>query len=293
MSIAHLAARAMLEGTVLDGTLEDRRLATSLFEIPHRVQVTADLRLPYRMRLGLLYSGASGRPFTYNVGGDANADGMGAGLRQDAVYVPRDSLDITLTNPADWSALDAFIRQVPCLHEQRGRILERNSCRNPWFGTLSARVTKAFPAMRGQSLELSADVYNLLNLINPEWGLSRYDGLTFGTDLVNLTGYDPTNGRGTYLYRPPPRGQVDDFASRWQMELSVFPAHPRAGWSTISRLVGIGCCARGTSSSNRGPKHNASAPPCSHLFPRSFSRVTTHRSNIVPPTFPGRVAEWK
>jgi hypothetical protein len=221
MSIAHIAARAMLEGTVLDGTLENRRLGTSLFEIPHRVQLTADVRLPYRMRLGLLYAGASGRPFTYVVFGDANADGMGVNLWQDPVYVPRDSSDITLVNPADWPRLDSFIREVPCLRDQRGRLLARNSCRNPWFGTLNARVTKAFPTVGGQSLEVSADVYNVLNLVNPRWGLSRYHGLTFGTDLLVLRGYDTTGGRGIYEFQLPPRSQIDDLASRWQMEVSV------------------------------------------------------------------------
>jgi len=60
MSIAHIAARAMLEGTVLDGTLENRRLGTSLFEIRHRVQLMTTMRLPYRASLTLLYAGASG-----------------------------------------------------------------------------------------------------------------------------------------------------------------------------------------------------------------------------------------
>lgn len=234
MSIAHIAARAMLEGTVLDGTLEDRRLGTSLFEIPHRVQLMATMRLPYRASLSLLYAGASGRPFTYDVAGDANADGLGVNLRQDPAYVPRSRTDITMDGngsaagvgtPAQqdsaYADFDSFIRAVPCLREQRGRIVARNSCRNPWFGTLNARVTKAFPTVAGQSFELSADVYNMLNLINSRWGLSRYDGLTFGTDLVVLRGYDTSNGRGIYEFRLPPRNQIEDLASRWQVEVSV------------------------------------------------------------------------
>jgi len=64
-------------------------------------------------------------------------------------------------------------------------------------------------------------VYNVLNLLNPRWGLSRYDGLTFGTDLLVLRGYDTSAGRGIYEFRLPPRNQVDDLASRWQMEVSV------------------------------------------------------------------------
>lgn len=234
MSIAHIAARAMLEGTVLDGTLENRRLGTSLFEIPHRVQLWVGMRLPYRLRLGLLYAGASGRPFTYTVGGDANADGMGVGLRQDPAYVPGDRTDITIDGnggaagigtaaqqDSAYALLDSFIQAVPCLRAQRGRILARNSCRNPWFGTLNARVTKAIPTVRGQSLEVSADLYNALNLINPRWGLSRYDGLTFGSDLVVLRGYDTSAGRGIYEFQLPARNQIDDLASRWQVELSV------------------------------------------------------------------------
>ncbi len=239
MSIAHLQARAMLEGTVLDGTLEDRRLGTSLFEIPHRVQLLATMRLPHRASVTLSYAGASGRPFTYTVGGDANADGMGVNLRQDPVYVPRHPTlggDISLVvpdsqgsgrfvpaPPSEYTRLGTFINMVPCLREQRGRILARNSCRNPWFGTLNARLTKTIPAVRGQSLEIAADVYNVLNLISPRWGLSRYDGLTFGTDLLILKGYDTANGRGIYEFRDPepPRGQIDDLASRWQVEVSV------------------------------------------------------------------------
>ena len=234
MSIAHIVARAMLEGTVLDGTLENRRLGTSLFEIPHRVQLLATMRLPHRASLALLYAGASGRPFTYTVSGDANADGMGVNLRQDPAYVPRDRADITmdangglagLGTPAGqdsaYAALDAFIRSVPCLREQRGRIVARNSCRNPWFGTLNARLTKALPTAAGGSIDVAVDLYNVLNLLNSNWGISRYDGLTFGTDLVVLRGYDTTAGRGIYEFRLPPRNQVDDLVSRWQMEISV------------------------------------------------------------------------
>ncbi len=234
MSLAHLQARALLEGTVLDGMLEDRRLGTSLFEIRHRVQLMATMRLPYRVGLTLLYTGASGRPFTYSVSGDANADGLGLNLFQDPAYVPRDRADIAIDGngaaagvgtPAQqdsaYALLDTFIQSMPCLREQRGRISARNSCRNPWFGTLNARVTKAFPTGAGQSFELTADVYNVLNLVNPQWGLSRYDGLTFATPLLALRGYDATNGRGIYEVRQPPRNQIEDFTSRWQVELSL------------------------------------------------------------------------
>ena len=222
MSIPNPRAFANLGVTPLDGTMNDRRLRTSYFEVPHRVELVIAMRVPYHVRLSLVYAGASGTPYTYVIAGDANADGIGSSLfLNDIVYVPRDSLDIALFNPADWGALDRFITSEPCLRRQRGRILERNSCRNPWFGTLNARVSKAFSTLAGHSLELTADVYNLLNLINRAWGQSRVTTLNPFVSMLRLRGYDASAGRGVYLLQLPGRGQIQDLASRWQLELSV------------------------------------------------------------------------
>jgi hypothetical protein len=221
MWLAHYPGRALLEGTILDGPLDKRSLSTSWYDVPHRVHAITTIRLPYRTRVSLLYAGTSGRPFTYTVSGDANGDGMGGALRQDPAYIPRDSLDITLDSAGNWSKLDAFIRQVPCLQRQRGKLAARNSCRNPWFGTINARATKQLPRRTGQKVEFSADIYNVANMLNQRWGLSRYDGFTFGTDLLTARGYDTTNQRGRYGVQVPERGQIDDLASRWQIEVSA------------------------------------------------------------------------
>jgi hypothetical protein len=45
--------------------------------------------------------------------------------------------------------------------------------------------------------------------------------LTFGKDLLVLRGYDTAKGRGIYEFPSPPRNQIDDLASRWQIELGV------------------------------------------------------------------------
>ena len=222
MSLVNFQARPNLQNTPLDGTLDDRRVRTSAFEIPHRVELGALVRLPYLVRVSLLYAGASGTPFTYVVQGDANADGIGSGgMLNDIVYVPRDSLDIALANPADWGTLDRFIESEPCLRRQRGRIATRNSCRNPWFGTLNVRVAKAFPTLSGQSLELTADVYNVLNLINRQWGQSRFTTPELRVPMLRLVGYDASAGRGIYRLQLPGLRQIQDLASRWQAELSV------------------------------------------------------------------------
>jgi len=222
MSLVNFLTRPLLGNTPLDGTLEDRRLRPSFFEMPHRVTVTVTVRLPRHVWLSLLYAGASGTPFTYVIDGDANADGtVVSGLpRNDAVYVPRNASDITLQNPADYGKLDDFINSEGCLRLNRGRLLPRNSCRNRWTNLLNARMTKTV-SLGGQSLEMGADVFNVLNLISRRWGQHRFTTLDPSVPLLKLAGYDTVNQRGVYVLELPPRDQVFDPASRWQAQLGV------------------------------------------------------------------------
>ena len=222
MSLVNTLPRPNLELTPLDGTLDVRRLRTSFFERPHRLLLRTVVPLPYRVRLSLLYVGVSGAPFTYVINGDANADGIGSGpMKNDIVYVPRDSLDVALAVPAEWARLDTFIQAEPCLRIQRGRMLQRNRCRNPWFGTLSAQLTKALPIVAGQSLELTADIYNLPNLMSRRWGQYRVTTLDPRVPLLSLVGYDAGAGRGVYQLALPGRNQAQDLESRWQVVLGA------------------------------------------------------------------------
>jgi hypothetical protein len=223
MSWVNFPARANFSSTPLDGTLDDRRLRPSFFETPHKVSVAATLDLPYRVQLSLLYQGASQPPYTYVIDGDANADGIGGAgsLKNDIVYVPRNASDITLSPDSDQVRLQAFIEQQSCLREQRGRIMARGSCRNGWLGFLNARLTKAVPVAGGQHLEVTADVFNLLNLMSRRWGRYRDVTTSPSVQLLQLAGWDAVRGRGIYRFVSPPRGVVDDLASRWRIQLGA------------------------------------------------------------------------
>ncbi len=219
----------------IDGTLEDRRLTTSLWSVPHKVTILGAVDLPLKFRFSLIYSGRSGAPFTYVVAGDANADGLDnrvAGyelffdrLPNDVVYVPRNASDITLATPGDYAALDRFIQGEPCLREQRGRLTRRNSCRNPWINTTTARVSKALSIAHGQSLEVTADLFNVLNFLNGDWGLVRQSTDYFDNyhvvRLLELVGYDSPRGRGIYNVLPVNRKQIVIEASRWRLQLGA------------------------------------------------------------------------
>jgi hypothetical protein len=208
-----------LDFEALDGTLNDRRLSASNLEARHKITLGAIAGLPLRFRLGLFYNGYSGHPYAYTVDGDVNADGFG----NDAVYLPKNSGDISLALPEQWDSLDTVIRSQPCLNTQRGHVMRRNSCRGGWATLLNAQVSRLFALGRGQSLELTVDLFNALNFFNRNWGVQRTFLLEPQTQpvLLALAGYDPANQRGIYYFIPPDRHARDDDATRWRMQLGA------------------------------------------------------------------------
>ena len=52
--------------------------------------------------------------------------------------------------------------------------------------------------MRGQSLEVSLDVFNLPNLIKSSWGVVKSTTGFENQAILNQTGYDVANQRGQY-----------------------------------------------------------------------------------------------
>ena len=204
--------------TALDGTIANRNLRTSDFDIPHKVTVAGTADIKYGVQLSLIYIGQSGSPYTYVVSNDVNGDGFGG---NDEVYVPRNSGDISGLTAAQFTTLDNYINSEPCLQDNRGHLLPRNSCRNPWTNFLNLTLAKTVPTLGGQSAELRADIFNLPNLLNGDWGLIRSTTTFEEVNLLRQTGYDATNARGTYALALPQHNRVSTNSSRWRIQLGV------------------------------------------------------------------------
>jgi hypothetical protein len=220
--------------TTLDGTLANRNLRPSVYDRPHRVVAGGSFSLPYQINVGLRLTVQSGSPYGYAVSSDANADGLAG---NDLVYVPMYSTDISLLyqplstspkvfdRPADWAALNAYINSEPCLNEQRGHIMRRNSCRNPWQTFLDARLSKTISTIGGQSLEISADIFNIPRLLGSvldnNWGVVKTTSGNENLTLLSLAGYSAAMGRGVYKLSLPILRQVSIDASRWKMQFGA------------------------------------------------------------------------
>lgn len=187
------------DARAVSGRHDDLTPGISLNDIPHRMVAALTYR-PRRERwatsVAFYWIGESGSPFTYiatGIGrrGDLNADGSNA---NDPIYVPRhagDPAEIrfqpftrqlrdadgmartdTVSAAQQAEAFERFIEGSPCLRGQRGRILARNSCREPSSHTTVMSLRQGIPAPRG-SVEAELDVFNVLNLLNPSWGRRR------------------------------------------------------------------------------------------------------------------------
>lgn len=225
----------------------EQYLSTSQYAIPHRVVSNISYRKEYLNHLGttvsLFYSGAHQGRFAYTTGGDLNRDGVSLDLlyipenAAELNFAPRTVNDVTFTAEEQRAAYEAFVENDKSLKNSKGDYVARNGGLMPWVNRFDFRLLQdVFTDIGGRrnTLQLSFDVQNLGNLINPDWGLSPQlnGGSSFNYPLLNVASVSPEgvptfnmittldeNGN-TVLPTSPFR---DDFSifSTWRMQLGI------------------------------------------------------------------------
>ncbi len=190
--------------------------------------------------LSFFYAGSSGSPYSLVYQSAAFGSGSNAPLP----YIPKNQADINLkdngvyTASQQWTDLDALITGDKYLNSRRGQYAERNGMRTPWNHDLDVKIMHEFKLSKtnkSRSLQISLDLFNVLNLLNNDWG-----HVTFVTNLNNYTvnflkfvndGLHPVGAPATG-YVPSfnfvkPAGlnghyyTVDPISSRWQGQFGV------------------------------------------------------------------------
>ncbi|HYW09406.1 MAG TPA: TonB-dependent receptor [Longimicrobium sp.] len=214
------------------------KLRPSNFDVPDRIvsAVTRQFNLVRRSGaatdFSVIYVGESGTPFSYTYTGDINNDGSNA---NDMIYVPRDRSEVRfepvgsnnpITPEQSFANLNNFIERVDCLREARGRVLERNACRQPWSNRFDIRVAQTVPTLRKQGAQITLDILNFGNLLNEEWGRSQFISnqnevllVRSGTSVAG-----PATGQTVLLRSFAPKRdvfRVADLGSRYQIQLGA------------------------------------------------------------------------
>jgi hypothetical protein len=187
--------------------LNNPDLATSKFEIPHRITATfgweKEIFGENKTKVNVVYTGRSGRNFSYIYNG--NAITFGGNFLADAAspdnpgpnlfYVPTSAADPLVTGTAGFlSSLDNVIKSDSCLSDNRGQIIARNACRTGWTSQVNIRFLQE-AKIAGSTVEFILDVENLGNMVNSDWG--RLDAI-FQPSNVALANVDIVDGQYVY-----------------------------------------------------------------------------------------------
>jgi hypothetical protein len=147
--------------------------------------------------VGVRFSGIGGTRYSFIVNGNVNGDFVAT---NDLAYVYdpkgeatpqylKDGINALLANPNVENSAKDYIRK------NFGQIAERNGGVNPFYGVFDLRLSKKIKTFKNQYLELSADMFNVLNSINKEWGVNHN---VTSTNLYTIKSFDPATN--TYKY---------------------------------------------------------------------------------------------
>ncbi len=119
-----------------------------------------------------------------------------------------------------YDELFALIDGDEYLSAHRGLVVERNGARTPWSDQIDLRLAQEMPLGGTQHLEVFAELFNFLNLVNPALGVVRTVPYQI-MPLLRLYDIDPI-GRPRFQWRPRNDPLVpESIASRWRLRLGI------------------------------------------------------------------------
>ncbi|WP_355603950.1 TonB-dependent receptor [Xanthomonas cannabis] len=172
----------------------------------------------YETKLGLIYQGRNGRPYSYAFDNDANGDGR----LNDLLYIPAGRGDVLFGTAREEQAFWNYIEGNEYLAARRGQVAERNGARNSWINQFDLHIEQEIPGFfKDNKASLWLDVMNVGNLLNKKWGRVEEYGFPGMRGVVEYGGIDAASGKYVYRFNTPDQSTVydDRGISRWALQL--------------------------------------------------------------------------
>jgi hypothetical protein len=199
-------------------------LGTGNEQIRHSVRWNLGFRREFienaETRIDIFGEWRRGRPFSYTFdtqqqSGRDPVFGVFGSDNRHLLYVPLAGNDpiVTYDSPATQAALDAFINST-ALSNFRGEIAGKNIARSPSWTKIDLRVQQTIPMFGLGRLRLFADMENVLNFIDSDWGALRQVSFPYTASIVDVTCVSAgTNSCAQYRYSNFREPTVNTFTS--------------------------------------------------------------------------------
>lgn len=215
----NVANSATLSLMVQDDPRDLSRMTYSDNQFRNKVVFYGTLPTFHGVSVGIRYSGIGGTRYSLAVSGNPNGDFVNS---NDLAYVfnPNDPASLEkyttgingiLNNPNADAGLKQYIR------ESFGKIAERNGGVNGFYGVWDLRIGKRFKTFDTQMLEVSADIFNVANLLNKEWGTTKTLGKQ---NIYTLRSFDAASQTFNYDVNPN-TGVVTPSGNPYQVQLGL------------------------------------------------------------------------
>ena len=181
-------------------------LHNSQYVTPDRVIASATAHDKCGNHYSLIYEAWKGG---YNYSFMTTNDMNGDGYNYDALYIPTDKQvaekEFRFASNDDRDRFMDYVHNDPYLSKHQGQYAEAYSVYSPWVHRLDFSYKHDFVIKCGQNkntIQLSLDVKNLLNLFNSSWGVAKYLNPAIGTD-ARILKYDGVDTDGYAVFSTP------------------------------------------------------------------------------------------
>lgn len=156
----------------------DPGLHNSQYVTPHRVVANLAYSDKCGNHFGIIYeTWKGGYNYSYMTQNDMNGDGY----NYDLIYIPTDEQvangDFRFVSEDDAKRFLDFAHNDPYLSKNQGKYAEAYSVYSPWVHRLDFSYKRDFKIKAGKqmnTIQLSFDIKNILNLFNSKWGVAKY-----------------------------------------------------------------------------------------------------------------------
>jgi hypothetical protein len=180
-------------------------LHNSQYVTPDRVVASATAHDKSGNHFSLIYEAwKGGYNYSYMMVNDMNGDGY----NYDALYIPTDdqvaNKEFRFVSQDDANRFMDYVHKDSYLSKHQGQYAEAYSVYSPWVHRVDFSYKHDFTVKIGQTkntLQLSFDIKNLLNLFNSSWGVAKYMNPSI-TD-ARILKYEGVDAQGYATYSTP------------------------------------------------------------------------------------------